>query len=188
MRPVTATAIIPIRSFTGLTRLSGVLDQGERVLLMRQMAAHTYSAVHEAVSRVLVVSNDPGVVLWCEERGCEVVPEVGGGLNGAAAVGVAAVEGGPWMVIHADLPAISADDVRAGRADDGGWVIAPSRDGGTSLIGGTGEGFPFRYGPGSFRRHLAAINGGATVLIRPGLALDLDHPWDLEALRRLGHL
>src|SRR5665811_1981594 len=69
-----------------------------------------------------------------------------------------------------------------------GTVLAPSHDGGTSLVGGMLNPFPFRYGPGSFRRHLSAVLGHARVLVRPGLALDLDRPRDLRAFRRLGYL
>ncbi|MEA3503513.1 MAG: NTP transferase domain-containing protein [Actinomycetota bacterium] len=183
------TVIVPIRSFTGLTRLSRVLDERGRVSLMRQLATRAISAVQTVGLQVLVVSNDPDVVSWSKARGCETTSELdGGGLNGAAAAGTEAVTG-PWMLLHADLPAIDADDIRAGaRVMERGYVLAPSHDGGTPLIGGTGTGFPFRYGPGSFRRHLTAVGGRATILIRPGLALDLDHPRDLDVLKRLGHL
>ncbi len=188
--PVTVAAIVPIRSFTGLTRLSAVLDESKRASLMRRLAANTVSAVQEAGLPALIVSNDPNVTSWSAAHGCTVAAEPdAGGLDGAAAAGVAAVGGRPWMVVHADLPAIEADDIRAGaRLAERGYVLAPSHDGGTSLIGGTGTGFPYRYGPGSFRRHLAAVRGEATILIRPGLALDLDHPRDLDVLTRLGYL
>jgi len=186
---MTVAAVVPIRSFTGLTRLSRVLNERARALLMSHMATHTVSAVRRAGLRVFIVSNDSDVVLWSQALGCITISEpADGGLNGAAAAGVEAVDG-PWMVLHADLPAIDTDDVRAAsQLMDRGTVLAPSHDGGTSLIGSTAKAFPFQYGPGSFRRHLAAINGDATILTRPGLALDLDHPWDLNAFRRLGYL
>ncbi|MEA2023262.1 MAG: 2-phospho-L-lactate guanylyltransferase [Actinomycetota bacterium] len=188
--PVTVAAIVPIRSFTGLTRLSAVLDEGERASLMKRLATHTVSAVRAAGLQMLIVSNDPDVTSWSAACGCTAIPEPdAAGLNGAAAAGVAEVGGGPWMVVHADLPAVTANDILAGaRLAERGYVFAPSHDGGTSLIGGTGTGFPYRYGPGSFRRHLAAVRGEAAILVRPGLALDLDHPRDLNVLRRLGYL
>ncbi|MEA3510754.1 MAG: hypothetical protein U9R51_04895, partial [Actinomycetota bacterium] len=67
---MTITAIVPIRSFAGLTRLSRVLDEGERVSLMRQLAAHTVSAIQSAGIEVLIVSNDSDVVLWSRKYGC----------------------------------------------------------------------------------------------------------------------
>jgi len=186
---VTPTVVVPIRSFTGLRRLSGVLDARERASLMQRMATRTVLAARRAGLPLLVVSNDATVASWSASYGLATIPEPdGGGLNGAAVAGVRAAAG-PWMILHADLPAIDPEDVRTGAVlVERGYVLAPSHDGGTSLIGGTGSDFLFQYGPGSFRRHLAAIRGAAAILVRPGLALDLDKPRDLEALRRLGYL
>ena len=183
------SAVVPIRSFYGLTRLSPILGNAERAALMRQLAMHTVDTIRYSGIRTIVVSSDPEVAAWSAERADSVVPEPPpGGLNAAARAGVAVVDG-PWIVVHADLPALSGPDIAAAAQHAArGMVLAPSRDGGTSLIGGTGGTFPFDYGPGSFRRHLSATRGRASILVRPGLALDLDRPWDLEALRRLGCL
>jgi 2-phospho-L-lactate guanylyltransferase len=183
-------ALIPIRSFDGMTRLSGRLGSEDRRRLARELAGRTIRAALDANTQVSVITADAEVDRWALTLGVECIAEsTPHGLDAAAAAGVAEAGDYPWLVIHADLPAINADDVRAAvRSIGKGWVLAPSHDGGTSLIGGTGRGFPFRYGPGSFRRHLAAVRGDATTLIRPGLALDLDRPWDLNALQQLGHL
>ena len=127
--------------------------------------------------------------MWGAAHAEQVVPEPPeGGLNAAAHAGVAAVSGS-WMVVHADLPTLGVEDIIAAeQLASRTMMIAPSRDGGTSLIGSSGCPQPFRYGPGSFRRHLSAARGQATILLRPGLALDLDRPWDLTALHRLGYL
>lgn len=181
--------MVPIRSFDGLTRLSSVLDTGGRAALMQHLACHTVDTIRQAEIWTIVVSSDPDVAAWASGRADSVIPESSiGGLDGAAASGVSAVDG-PWLVVHADLPAVSATDIRAAAqlATDG-TVLAPSHDGGTSLIGGCTGAFPFSYGPGSFRRHLSAARGTATILVRAGLALDLDRPWDLAALTRLAHL
>ncbi len=182
--------LIPIRSFDGMTRLSGWLDSVDRTELARDLSGRTARAAFEANTAVSVVTADSEVQRWADASGYDVIAEQAPrGLNVAAATGIQEVGDAPWLVIHADLPAIDADDVRAAAEKiEAGYVLAPSHDGGTSLIGGTGSDFPFRYGPGSFRRHLAAIRGAAAILVRPGLALDLDHPWDLEALQRLGYL
>jgi len=156
---------------------------------MQRMATRTVLAARRTGLPLLVVSNDAAVASWGASYGLATIPEPdGGGLNRAAVAGVRAAAG-PWMILHADLPAIDPEDVRAGAIlVERGYVLAPSHDGGTSLIGGIGADFPFQYGPGSFRRHLSAVHGEAMILIRPGLALDLDHPRDLEALGRLGYL
>ena len=156
---------------------------------MRRLADHTLGAIHRADVPSLVVSSDPEVTAWGTANAEHVVAEpLEGGLDAAALAGVAAVSGS-WMVVHADLPALTtADVVVAAQLADRGAVIAPSRDGGTSLIGGNEDPVPFSYCPGSFRRHLSAARGETTVLVRRGLALDLDRPWDLAALDRLGYL
>lgn len=186
----TFRALIPIRSFDGMTRLSGRLGSEDRRRLARELARRTIRAALDANTRVSVITADAEVDRWALASGVECIAEsTSHGLDAAAAAGVAEAGDDPWLVIHADLPAINANDVRAAVLSVGsGWVLAPSHDGGTSLIGGTGRVFPFRYGPGSFRRHLAAVRGDATILIRPGLALDLDRPWDLTALQQLGHI
>ena len=110
-----------------------------------------------------------------------MVAESPGGLDGAARAVVGAAHG-PWAVLHADLPLLHHDDlgVALAAADEVGWAIAPSSDGGTSFLAGIGD-FPFSYGSGSFHRHLAA-HPGAAVVVRRGLAVDLDTPADLAAV------
>ena len=186
---MTVSAVVPIRSFDGLTRLAHVLDDEARTGLMFRLVEHTVRVIHRAGLPVSVVSSDPVVTAWSAAHVEQVVPEPSvGGLDAAALAGVSAVPE-PWMVVHADLPSLISEDVAvAALLADRTTVIAPSRDGGTSLIGSNGEPRPFRYGPGSFRRHLSAACGQATILVRPGLALDLDRPWDLISLHRLGYL
>jgi 2-phospho-L-lactate guanylyltransferase len=186
---VTVSAVVPIRSFGGLTRLAHVLDDEARTGLMLRLAEHTVGAILGAGLHAVVVSSDSAVTAWGAAHAERIVPEPSvGGLDAAALAGVSAVPG-PWMVVHADLPALTVGDmVAAAQLADRTTVIAPSRDGGTSLIGSNGDPQPFRYGPGSFRRHLSATRGQATILVRRGLALDLDRPWDLAALHRLGYL
>jgi 2-phospho-L-lactate guanylyltransferase (CobY/MobA/RfbA family) len=62
-------------------------------------------------------------------------------------------------------------------------MIAPSNDGGTSLLGASRR-IRFAYGPASFHRHLLRLRD-PRVVVRLGLALDLDDASDLEAAR--GH-
>ena len=123
---------------------------------MLRLAEHTVSAIRSAGLHVVVVSSDSAVTAWGAAHAKQVVPEPSvGGLDAAALAGVSAVPG-PWMVVHADLPALTVGDmVAAAQLADRTTVIAPSRDGGTSLIGSNGDPQPFRYGPGSFRRHLS---------------------------------
>jgi len=70
-------------------------------------------------------------------------------------------------------------------AEHGVSVLAPSRTGGTNLLASRRL-IEFRYGPGSFSRHLAAFAGDdRRVIVATGTALDLDTPDDLAAAASL---
>jgi 2-phospho-L-lactate guanylyltransferase len=181
---------IPIKPFgVAKARLSPVLDARGRSLLGRTIAAHTVGEAKATGARVVVVTGDPGVSEWARDLGVDVVVESvehGTGLNGAAAAAAAEAErtGSDWMILHADLPHLTRNDLKAAidRFAPGRYVLAPSYDGGTTLLMGTGT-FPFRYGSASFHHHLRSAGENAVVLVRTGLALDLDTPDDLAAAR-----
>ncbi len=175
---IPAVVGIPIKPFgVAKRRLAPALDAAQRSMTGRAIARHTAEIVDASGAKPAVVTADAAVATWARRLGLAVLDETAGpGLNGAARSVVAAAPAG-WAVLHADLPTITAEDLATAWSADG-FVIAPSRDGGTSLIAGVGP-FPFAYGPDSFHRHLAAAPA-ATVLTRPGLALDLDTPADLD--------
>ena len=183
-------AVVPIRSFEGMTRLAHDLTAGQRRTLSRELANRLVRAAHGANLDAVIVTADAAVRRWATDMGARVVTEPAvDGLDGAATVGIASLPTGSWLVVHSDLPAITIEDLAAAKERVRyGTVLAPSHDGGTPLIGSTGNSFPFRYGPGSFRAHLSAVRGNASILIRPGLALDLDRPSDLGDLTELGYL
>ncbi|MGQ0849519.1 MAG: hypothetical protein ACT4OP_10445, partial [Actinomycetota bacterium] len=113
--------------------------------------------------------------------------EKGSDLNRAARSFVGSLPKGPWLICHADLPFIDGTVLApvVAAVANGQSVIAPSRDGGTSLLGANMTGFPFAYGVASFHRHLAALAGrDPIVVIGPRLAVDLDDPSDLVLARR----
>lgn len=174
---------VPIKPFgVAKARLSGVMDAAHRARIGKAIAAHTLSCIAVSGVDVVVVTGDADVAAWATHGGWRAIPELRGGLDGAAAAVVDAAADGPWAVVHADLPVMTPDDVTAvwDRIDHG-RVIAPSRDGGTSVIAGRGR-LDFRYGHLSFHSHLAAMSQDRppVVVARPGLALDLDTPDDLR--------
>jgi 2-phospho-L-lactate guanylyltransferase len=179
--------VIPIRSFQGMSRMATVLDADARRQLMARLAAHTVAISLAAGSSVTTVTGDPKVSAWAQGLGIAVIPEPeGGGLDAAARAGVEAAKGRRWLILHADLPLLEPNDITAVvEAARDGFALAPSHDGGTSAVVGTTSDFPFRYGPGSFQRHLAAVAGRATVVNRPGFGADVDQPSDLDWLRVL---
>lgn len=175
---------IPVKPFgVAKARLGPLLDAPARAELGIAIAARTVGVAAE-VAETVVVTGDAGVASWASSLGVDAVIEEPGGLDGAAAALVAAARGRPWLLVHADLPRLGADDLSAvlDGLDAAGDVLAPSWDGGTSAMGGRGP-KAFSYGPGSFHAHLRATPSAA-VVVRPGLALDLDTPADYRAWRR----
>ncbi len=181
-------AAVPVRhSISPKSRLASVLSPDTRQLLSLKMAARVLGAIAETGARPVVLAADRPVMDWAEKGGWEAVLDREPSLNSAAAgaVEMAARSKAAWMVIHADLPLLSAGDVTVAKeiVESGEWGLAPSSDGGTSLIGGTGGcGFDFAYGKASFHRHLSRLRHiSPQVIYRLGFALDLDRPSDLQA-------
>ena len=180
--------VIPIRSFElGKARLADELDAPARVALARALAQTVLLA---AGSRpVVVVSSAPDVLDWARARGVTVLADPGS-LDGAARAGVEwfAERGAARAVVaHGDLPLASSLDPVCSDASRPIAVIVPChRDDGTTVLAvPTGGSFAFSYGPGSFRRHVAAAHaaGLAVRVVRdPELAFDLDVPEDLAQL------
>lgn len=176
--------IIPIKSFRlGKQRLSDALDDRRRQALGRALAGHTAGVVEDVNLLPLIVTADSQVAEWAIASGFPSLPDAGTGLTAAARVGTewARAAKSRWIVLHGDLPLLSTSDVRAlaEGLGAGHTVIAPSSDGGTSAIGAVGD-FRFEFGVGSFRRHLPRLSD-ARVVVRSGLALDVDSPNDLVA-------
>lgn len=174
---------IPIRSFeTAKQRLAGHLAPEERRAVAELLAGHALVTA-SALTDVVIVTSDVGVQQWAEERSVEAIDD-DGTLEGAATAVTIRAGAAPWGVLHADLPTLTHHDLEAALVGfaSRGTAIAPSWDGGTSLIMASGL-FAFNYGPGSFRRHLAHRPGSA-VIIRPGLALDVDEPEHLAWMVR----
>lgn len=182
------TFVVPVKPFgVAKERLSGVLDRTTRARLGKAVAAHTVAQARAITSRVMIVTPDDAVAAWAADQGCMVIAEpTGAGLNAAAALATGFIDDS-WVVLHADLPLLQPADAAAlADAASDGWVLAPAHDGGTSAVGGRGS-FRFSYGPGSFRRHLAATDRMPMIISSVALAVDLDDAHDLEVIRRHAH-
>jgi 2-phospho-L-lactate guanylyltransferase len=178
-------AIVPLRSFdTAKSRLDPGVGPGARRRVAAAVAERVVVACRVPGWEVVVVAPPGDVAGWCEQRGIDRIDDPGGGLDAAAAAGVSAA-GGSWLVVHGDLPLLTPEDLDgiAESVTAGITVLAPSRDGGTNLIAARGP-FHFAYGPGSFVRHLSAASPPARVVIRAGLAVELDTAADLAAVLR----
>jgi 2-phospho-L-lactate guanylyltransferase (CobY/MobA/RfbA family) len=150
------------------------------------MAERTAILTVEAGFLPLFVAGDPEVAEWALLQGFPSLPENGYGLDDAADSGTywADETGSHWIVLHCDLPLLSVADLAALEKSllQHGRVLAPSADGGTSALGSRGVHHWFRYGPGSFRRHLA-LYPKAGIVARLGLLHDVDTYADLVSAR-----
>jgi len=182
--PPSPTVILPVRDFDGMSRLSGVLSPKRRAELSRALCAVAAAAAHNAELNVVVISASPDVANWADGRGLDVWSDPGRGLSAAASAAVACMDRDPWMVLHADLPLVSAPALRqVAEACGDAAVLVPSHDGGTNVIASRGP-FPFSYGPGSFHRHFAAVPDASIVSIAE-LSIDIDSPAQLAAFPEL---
>ena len=178
---------IPVKPFgAAKRRLADVLGATERARLGRELAERTVAAVDASGATPLILSADDQVTDWARSIGVDVLLDEGSSLDQAAAVALARIRSqhAAWAVLHADVPTLTHNDLRrpVEILAAGGAVIAPSSDGGTSLLGSSLDEFRFQYGPGSFHRHLAGLaSHDPFVAVSRGLALDLDTPDDLRA-------
>ena len=192
------TAVVPLRDgSTGKTRLSGPFSPDQRTRIVAALARHVVGTVLAAgpVSRVLVVTADPDFArraLSTDPR-LEVVAEPAGrsDLNAAVTLGRArAVADGARrvLVVHADLPLLTPDDVGALLAPTAPLVLAPDLAGlGTNalVLDAAVAGFAFRFGTasaGAHRDQAETLGLEAAIVRRPGTWTDLDTPEDWLAL------
>lgn len=202
------TAVVPLRDgVSGKSRLAAVLDAGSRRRLVRVLARHVVTTLlaTDGIGRVVVVTADPvftretlaGLDVEVLEQPARR-PGLNAALEHARGVLTASSQGrppgvsGPWpvrlLVAHADLPALNREDVAALLVENAPVVIATDRNrSGTNLLllpFETGR-FQFRFGVDSLAAHLveAEASGlGATVVFRPGTAVDLDTADDWSQL------
>lgn len=178
-------AVIPVKSFSaGKQRLSGAISPLVRSALGMAMVEHVSDAAVEAGLIPVLVTADPEVATWAAGHAIPSIPDPGRGLDAAAAAGVEWATAGSsgWMILHSDLPLLTAGEIHSflKAAGDGG-AIAPSSDGGTSAIMSRRR-IAFVYGPSSFSRHLARMDQPSIVALT-GFLHDLDSPDDLESAR-----
>lgn len=206
-------AVVPVRALRGgKVRLAGELTADAREALTRQMLRWVVGAARDSgsIGTVVVVSPDPAVLALARTVGPGVValPQVPLPLRAAgpeAGLNAAIAEARDWAVRHAaavllvlfaDLPLLTAEDVRNLVRRDAPVVLAPDRHGtGTNaLLIRFGEElttepsltpFRFAFGVGSYARHVEEADRlgleVATALM-PGTAFDLDTPADWRRL------
>ena len=190
--------IVPHRGLAAAkTRLSPVLDDGEREALARRLLVQVLAVAHQSCGDVVVITPSEALEPLVVTAGARLVVQRGLGLNAgleqarqeAIADGVTTL-----VILHGDLPNLTTDDVAAlldALPEAGGLAIAPDRAGsGTNALAlRPPDVVAFRFGVGSYAANVAEAEAGGTALVevrRPGLAFDLDTPADLARWLELG--
>ena len=186
-------AIVPVKRLAQAKSRLAVPDRVRRTLAMA-FAIDTISAVAgcPAVERVVVVTADPRVRRALAHKQL-LFAEEGRTAGLAAAVESARAltteHGRGTVVVPADLPALTADDLERAleRAvgHDAAFVRDARGDGTTLLVRAHASARKNAYGPASAARHAAA---GFVELcgVAEGVSQDVDDLHDLDAASRLG--
>jgi 2-phospho-L-lactate guanylyltransferase len=194
---MTLWAIVPVKPLRrGKSRLANVLSQEERTDLNRRLLAHTLdtlTAIPE-IEHVLVISRDQGALALARDYGARTVqengtPHLNTALTRATILAKNFATRGV-LIIPADLPLITAEDVRIlleKAVDPPVVIVAPDRrrEGTNALLICPAGLIEYDFGPGSFQSHceLARQAGARLEIVElPSLALDMDLPEDLAII------
>jgi len=194
--PERLLAVVPAKRLAhAKSRLMPLLSSDERRMLAGAMLADVLSALTRArcLAGVIVVTSERKLVAIARSAGAIVVNDDDASTeNAAVAVGAARVAGmgqGGMLVIPADVPLITVEDVEAivgaHRAAPSLTLVPAIGDGGTNAFACSPPlAVACRFGEDSLRAHLdgaRAAGIGAAVVRLPRVGLDLDRPDDLAA-------
>lgn len=197
--PSSPVALVPLR-IGGKSRLATALAPEDREALVLAMLDDVLAALAGAgVTDVRLLTGNVAAAAAAADRGLQAIRDPapatisagdeadGAPLRAAVDAGLATVPATvPRLVVAADLPRLSASDVRAVLGSDAEVAVAATGGGGTSLLRlAPGVTLVARYGPGSAEGHLRAAEhaGYSTELLeRAGSRHDVDAADDLAAL------
>jgi len=176
---------------TAKTRLRGALGPAARADLAAAMLGDVLAAALATGWPVLVATDARSVAARARAAGARAMVVSARGTRDGARRGVirALRDGaGAVLIIAADVPLVRSADLRriaaAGRRSQ--VVIVPDRgrSGTNALYLRPPSRITPRFGPASLAAHRAAAGAAGRVLAVSRLALDVDTPVDLDALRR----
>ena len=192
-------AIVPVNVLKkSKARLASSLDASARSRLSKAMLTDVLCALKRVrrIHRITVVSADGSVGRIARLTGAHFLREgKRRGLNNALRIAIRDAvrrKASAALILPADIPLVTADEVRNFLRQSNGYPIAltPSRDrGGTNaLLLRPPKIVAPSFGKDSFRRHMTIARGKGlspgVVKIR-GISLDVDEPADLAHLKRL---
>lgn len=167
-------------------RLAGVLDAGVRKRLTLAMLADVCAAATATGAEVWVVGSDEETFALARRAGANVVedPTPSAGLVPSLEA-VIPPDASGVLVLSSDLPCVTPAEIRTVAEGDGVALASNAAGTGTNALWRSPAGvIPLAFGEGSRVAHerLARDAHVAFRLVnRPGLALDIDTPEDLEA-------
>jgi 2-phospho-L-lactate guanylyltransferase len=181
---------------TRKTRLAAHLGRDGREALSETLFDHVVATLRHCsqITRIIILSDAPpptGEMEWIVDQGAGLNVELERVRAGLDMCGDMGARAGPLLIIHADLPLLTTDDLDALlTAAQDGLAIAPDREGtGTNALAfASPRPLKLCFGPDSFARHHAQVPDAAIITGRPGLALDIDTRDDLDEAVRLGFL
>lgn len=193
-------AIVPIKPLNrAKSRLAGVLDGKQREALSREMLEQTLGTLKkvQGIGGVLVISRDTGALSIARRYEAQTVqesgsPELNEALTRATKV-VATWNARGVLVVASDIPLMCVEDLEGMLAlakYPPAVVVAPDRhrDGTNALLIRPPELIPYRFGEGSFQKHLdvaESVDVKAHIYESPTLGLDVDTPADLDLYREM---
>ncbi|MBW2241854.1 MAG: 2-phospho-L-lactate guanylyltransferase [Deltaproteobacteria bacterium] len=191
------SALVPIKGLdAGKSRLMSVLPRSAIEALSLAMLGDVLGALAKVpeIDHTVVVTPDADVGKAAEEAGAEAMLLATLGLNASLdeAARLLADRGlERLLVLLGDVAGAGASDlhelfVAQEALGQPAAVLAPSSDGGTAaLLRAPYDAIPSCFGGGSAAAHEQAAAAAGVPFRRcllPSLAIDLDHPDDLEAL------
>jgi 2-phospho-L-lactate/phosphoenolpyruvate guanylyltransferase len=172
------TVVVPFAGAAGKTRLAA--SRRTRQELSLAMLGDVLAAALAVGATLVVTSDDAGVAL-ARELGASVVADPGGGQGPAVAAALARAGDGAVLVVNADLPCATADDLEAlaEAIPPRGLALVEATDGTTNALGLFSPSlFAPVYGPGSAER-FRALADSVSIELR-NLVDDVDTLADLE--------
>ena len=182
MSPTPPLALVPVRDpGRGKTRLSSVLGKDARAALTGAMLADVVTALRGAsLHRIVVLAGGPTAASAATALGVDVLLDPPGdhGLNAALMAAARRIRANASLVVPADLPLLSPEDVTELVGTAGEVVVAATQDGGTGgLLRRPAWVIDPVYGGRSAARHLLAARQAGYSAERAditGFSIDVD--------------
>jgi 2-phospho-L-lactate guanylyltransferase len=194
-------AVVPVKDTSAAKqRLASAVPPALRQELMLAMLEDVLAALAEApgLAGRLLVTTDPAAQRLATRYGFDWLTDGAAdghtGAVAAAARHLANNGAGGMLTVPGDIPLVTAAEIAQlldAHRPAPAFTIAPSHDelGSNAVIVSPPDAVSLRFGDNSFFPHLAAAEARGirpTILLLPGIALDIDNPDDLRHFAGLG--